>query len=389
MKIKFLLLLVFIFSIVTIIPLTNSASAQNNAEKPQKIVILSKGETVDEDYFASGDRVEILGNVNSDVFVAGGQIIIEGNVNGDVFAAGGTIEISGNVSQNIYVAGGQINIDGKIDGDLTTAGGNISLSNTAGVRGDVNAMGGNISILSPVGSDIRVGGGSVNLASTVGGDVLAGVGTIRLSNGAIIQKGLTYSSDEQVSISQDASVAGKINYIKPVRRVDVEKASGFFEGVNVVFTIISLISTIIFGVLFIWLLPNFSQRTAEIVKSKFWLSLLIGFITLIITPILAVILLVTFIGIPIGLFLLFAYAVIIYISKIFVALTVGEYINKTVKWKLTPIWTFVVGISLYYIVGIIPVIGGLMKFMVLLVGIGAIVIQEKYYITTLRDKKLL
>jgi hypothetical protein len=56
---------------------------------------------------------------------------------------------------------------------------------------------------------------------------------------------------------------------------------------------------------------------------------------------------------------------------------------------LTPVWVFGVGLLLYYLVGIIPIIDILVKIVALLAGTGAIVLQKKNSFVTLRAKKLL
>ena len=58
------------------------------AQEKEKMVILSKGETIDRDYFAAGDETQISGTINGDAYVAGGTVIVDGTVNGDLMAAG-------------------------------------------------------------------------------------------------------------------------------------------------------------------------------------------------------------------------------------------------------------------------------------------------------------
>ncbi|MBT7553078.1 hypothetical protein HN670_01245, partial [bacterium] len=58
------------------------------------VVFLAIDQTIDHNYYAAGQNVEIYGTVNGDLFLAGQNIIIDSeNINGDIFAAGSTLTI--------------------------------------------------------------------------------------------------------------------------------------------------------------------------------------------------------------------------------------------------------------------------------------------------------
>jgi hypothetical protein len=86
---------------------------------------------------------------------------------------------------------------------------------------------------------------------------------------------------------------------------------------------------------------------------------------------------------------MFAYFVLIYVAKIFISLTIGKFFTEKAKWNLNSYWAFVLGIFIYYIVGFVPVVGGLMKIFATFAGIGAILIQKKAEYSVLREKKII
>lgn len=372
MKLKLVSALILLLLPVFIFPLfSKSAFAQN--KKEEKVVILENDKTLNEDYFASGDRVEVLGNVNGDVFVAGEQIIIEGNVAGDVFAAGGSIEIVGDVMEDIYAAGGQITIDGKVGGSVTIAGGNISFSNNASVGEDINVAGGNISIASPVGEDVRAGGGNVTLSNTVGRDVLAGAGALRLGKGASIGNALTYLSERKVSIANGATISGKTNYFAPqYDRGQPQKAAGTLAGGAIALMLANAFSTLVVGLIFINAFEKFADNRISAIKNNPWLTIIFGIIVLIIAPLLFVLVMATLVGIPLAIISFLAYLVVIYVSRIFAITLLGGYILKTLNNKKNLSWTFIVGLVTYYILGLVPIIGGITTFIAVILGLGTI-----------------
>ncbi|KKR51028.1 MAG: hypothetical protein UT84_C0003G0023 [Candidatus Curtissbacteria bacterium GW2011_GWA1_40_16] len=281
-------------------------------------------------------------------------------------------------------------IEGEVGRNVSVAGGNVTLDKSAQIAGNAAIAGGNVDVLSQI-KDLSVAGGNVKIESTVLGNLTAGAGTLTILGDSRVSGNLEYWSVEKATIAPSVQIAGKTTFhqTEETNTKRQEAARRFFAAIGMFFTVISFISSLVVGLLLIWLMPVYTQKTVDIIRSKFWLSLLLGFVTLIVVPVAVLILLITLVGIPIGLILLFGYFVILYLSKLFVVLVFGKYIAGRAHWKLNSYWVFIASLAAYYLVGFIPVIGPLMKLIVLFVGVGAIVISKKYYFTTFRSKKLL
>jgi hypothetical protein len=363
------LLSFFLLFVLLFLPL--NVFADSPMFNAQNTVSLNKDQIINHDYFTAGKRVIINGTINGDAYIAGGQIDINGIITGDLLVAGGNIVIRGNVNQNIRGVGGNITIEGRVVKNISLAGGNIMIDKSA-----------------TIGGNVVLAGGNGQIAGNILGDVTAGIGMLDLTPGTVIQGNLNYWSNSKATITSEVSVLKSTTFHQTNFRQPMIKERRIFSDANGFFGIIGFVSSLIFGILLIWLFPIYSQKLADNVTNKFWLSLLIGFVTLIIVPITIVLLLITVIGIPFAILLAFAYGFILYLSKLFVALAIGQFINAKGKWNIHPIWTFVGGLVIYYLVGIIPVIGALMKVIVLFAGLGTIVMQKKYYFSMLRDKKI-
>lgn len=377
-------------------------AGRDKAMQANETVILSRSETINETYFASGDTVIISGTINGDAYITGGSIEIDGVINGDLLVAGGTIRIDGDISDDIRVAGGQITIDGRVGKNVTAAGGMITFSESAIIEGGVVAAGGNLIFEAPVTNNIYVGGGSVSIKNQVGGDVMAGVGTLTLGSRSIIGGDLTYWSDEPIIQQSGAQIAGSIEQKEQSHKKDSSKAMkydknddkeaqalGFFAGIAVVGLLLKIVSSTIVGLLMLRFLPIFTKQAVEAVENKPWLTLGIGFLTLIVTPIAALILMATVVGLPLGLIALAAYGVGVYLSHIIVSLLIGQKVFAYSKKKVATAWALITGIIIVTIVGALPVIGGLAKFAILLFGLGALVLTEKHVYEQVKEKKLI
>lgn len=372
----FILFFLFFFSFYV-----NAQTSKND-----KSVTLDKSEIVNENYFTSGDIVTISGTVNGDIYVAGGNIIIDGIVNGDVFAAGGTITISGSVTEDVRAAGGQLNISGIIGGGVTLGGGNISLSDTAIIKEGIVIGGGSIFILSPIGSSATIGGGQVTIGSQINGNALIGTDQLTLSPKARILGNLTYFSENKADLQKGSYISGETKYKALKKSIKPDKPSAkIFASF---FTLISFLSSLIIGLILLKLFPNFVIQTSQILETKFWRSVGTGFIFLFLTPIAILLLFITLVGMPLAGFAIAVYTAIIYISKIFASLFIGNKIIK-IKPQKSAFLQLLIGLVAFYLIGVIPLLGWIVSFILILAGSGSFIKQKKFLYNNLSSKKII
>ncbi|HVT00903.1 MAG TPA: hypothetical protein VHE53_01550 [Patescibacteria group bacterium] len=164
----------------------------------------------------------------------------------------------------------------------------------------------------------------------------------------------------------------------------VAAAIGFIALLKIFDTIIILI----LGFIFITLFPIYTNRVSNSVVDNFGSSLLIGIVTLIVAPIVGLLLFVTILGIPFALLLFVFYVLIIWVSRIFVINAIGQVILTKTK-KTTTAWTFLLGVLIYFILTLIPIISFITHVIVTILGVGALIIQKQRYYKELRTKKLI
>ena len=379
-----------LFLLTVAAPVMAQEKNQENFRQGE-VVTVAKGEVLNRDLFAFGERVEISGTVNGDVYAFGGTIIVDGIINGDLIAAGGSLNISGVVSQDSRVAGGQITITGKIGRNLTIGAGNVEITDSANIGGSLLAGAGNLNIAGPIEKDIRAGSGSLTISSAVGGDVDAGVDTLRLTSKASVGGNLTYWSDQEASIDGNAKVQGEIvkNTPPKTQGPTPEKIFGVAIGAVLFLKIISFITTLVLGLLIIRLLPKFSQNVATNIRKKPWASLGVGFLATVLIPIVFVILLVTVIGIPLAIMLLPIYLISLYVVRVFPMLWGGVILSEKLNWKINAYWSFIAGSFIYFIIQLIPIVGGLVTLFTVLFGLGTLLITKKETYTAARKSSII
>jgi cytoskeletal protein CcmA (bactofilin family) len=354
------------------------------------LVSLPADAVINKDYFAYGKRVEISGTVNGDVYVAGGQILVDGQINGDLLAAGGKITISGRVSQDVRVAGGRIAITGVVGRNLTVAGGEVDLTDSAAIHGGVVAAGGSLGLAAPIGGDAMLAAGHVTVSNRVGGSIEVATGDLRLTSKAAVSGDVTYRSSKTASIDPGATIGGVVvqKSMSEFPRPRVGTLLAAAAGALFLAKLVSFVSTLVLGLLFLSLFPRYTRSTIETLKKRPWVSLGLGFVVLVITPIVALLLLVTLLGAPLALILTALYLVGIYLGRVFVILWAGMALFAWRNKQVRDVWALVVGLVVYSVLTVIPFIGGLVTLFVILFGLGAILLADRSLYVVAREKEI-
>lgn len=354
------------------------------AAHQNKVVTLAKSQTINNDYFASGDTVEIAGQVNGDVYVAGGQITIDGRVAGDVLTAGGTITINGEVDGNVRSGGGQITINGQVAKNVTAGGGTIELAKGATIGGNIVAGGGNIQLAGETKGNAKLGGGTVSVTGPVGGNVEAGVGQLSIGSQAKIGGHLTYWSNQDATISSGASIGGPTVHNLPPKHEGSRLGRIGFWSHFYWFGMMLLLGGVVLLVL-----PNFTREVVATIEKRPLASIGIGLLGLIVTPIAIVLLAVTVIGIPLAVVVAVLYGLTMLFSLTWVVLVIGDWLAKALKFPNSAYIVLLVGALAYLLISLVPFLGSLVGGIGFLAGFGGLWIAKKELYGRLRKSRAL
>lgn len=322
---------------------------------------------IKEDVYAAGENVTVDADVIGDVVVAGGEVNVGGKVSADVIAAGGEVRITGEIGDDVRAAGGDIEISANIADDLIVAGGRISVTSASRVGGRTWLAGGDIDIAGRLGRELRAAGGAVSLSAEVNGDVELVGETLRVEPGAVIRGDLVYRTDGEITIDENATITGSV----------IRKPLPYDEGPGVVGGVVMSVLSILVSVLLLsYLFPGFVGSAVETLRTKIGRSLLTGLVLLIMVPVAILILFVTAVGWLAGVILLALYFVAIALATLIGIRTLTDIGAQQFKLDLAgSFWRLAGAVAVTAIVvaviGLIPVIGGLLWFLLLLGGLGA------------------
>jgi len=148
--------------------------------------------------------------------------------------------------------------------------------------------------------------------------------------------------------------------------------------------VVSFIAAVIFGCVLLAMFPTRIQEAANTERSSFWLSLGVGILLLIVTPVACVIAAATIVGLPLALAVTAVYLILVYSAKVFAGLALGQWILGVGRQTIPkPVGSMIMGLIIigaaHYALGLIPAAGGfvqaLFKLAVWIVGLGAFLIS--------------
>lgn len=327
---------------------------------------------MDEDVFAAGSDLLITGQAGGDLIAAGGNVDIAAGGALDIIAAAGQLFVEGPVGEDAILAGGSVTLSGAVAEDLIAAGGQVRVNRGARIGDDALIAGGTVRLDGDVGGNAVMAGGRLAVGGSIGGDLNAAGGNLEILSGARIAGSVSFRGAEPPVISPGATIGGDVDYIAESRfggHADDHRGIGWG---GVIWLALAMIVT---GIVVILLLPGIATGSAERLRARPVASALIGLALLAGIPFLAMLLMATVIGIPLGVIVMALYPVTLFVGFVVAAFAVSEWAIR--RWVTAPrplqrFGAFAVVVAALFLAYAIPWIGGWLALITLLPGIGAL-----------------
>ena len=393
------------------------------------------GGTVHGMLFAFGETVVVQKTavIDDDAFLFGNQIIVEEGavLSGNVYSAGQNVKIAADVARSLFVGAATLDLQDQaaVTNNLFFVG--FQFLAAEGTSVGRNLYAGNYqSILNgTVENDGRIGAGAVRLNGVVNGDFELDVDSagevdpgfqywatymqqygipepiepgLQIADSAEVGGALIYTSPVELESLNESLIEGGVVYNTPQPETIVEAESQQMHItyrnplLNRAGRVLRLLVTLaLLGALVLWLKPQVLKDTAEQAAAKPLNAAGVGFISMVVVFIGATMLfgLLIFLSIMFSLIGLnglgsaiffFGLASLVWVvtmfsilmvygSKLVVADWVGSLIlgDAMAGSKYKPAVALLIGLAIYVFVTAIPILGGLIRFAVTLVGLGA------------------
>ena len=247
------------------------------------------------------------------VVITGGVVVPPGQTAGDVIVLDGTVRIAGHVTGDVVSVAGPVRVSGRVDGDLIAVSDRAFLGSTA-----------------RVGGDLRYG-------------------------------------DESPVLARGARVDGKVS------NEDWDDSLNGWGWVSVLAWWVAVsVSTLIMGVLLVWLAPGALYAAERAVQERLGATVGWGVLIAIGVPVLAIVALVTLVGIPFGIALLLAAIPVLLVAYATAAWIVGR---RVLRNRSASLWAALfAGWGILRLLALIPIAGELVGLAATVVGLGALAV---------------
>jgi cytoskeletal protein CcmA (bactofilin family) len=245
------------------------------------------------------------------VVLTGGVVVPAGQTVGDVIALDGDVTIAGRATGDVVSVAGPVRVTGRVDGDLIAVSDRATLGPTA-----------------RVGGDLRYG-------------------------------------DERAVLAPGASVAGEVS-----NENWADAANGWGWVSWFAWWLAVSVSTLIVGALLVWLARRALNAADRAMHEHLGASVGCGVAIAIGVPLLAILALVTLVGIPFGVALLLAAVPVLLVAYMTTGWIVGR---RVLRNRSTSPWAaLLVGWGILRLLALIPIAGALVGLVATVVGLGAL-----------------
>ncbi len=340
----FLAFLLLIISLIIIIP---KASA----------VTFDRGETVRIDFQGQnetrvviGNQVELTGELDGDVYVFAQSLISKAVINGDLLGAVGAGLISGNVNGNIRMLGSEITITSNAR-NATIAAGTLILGEQSQLN-DVLSLA-QRSEFRGVTRNIHAQGVNVTLAGTTTERVQLQAQKVFLDPQTSIEGSLGVVSKQKPEQFDSIEIGGTREFQLQKKHAKINPAN---ELVKFFWVLVM-----------VYLIRNITSLKSSILSFiPGPRTLLIPLVGLLLTPIIAILLALTIIGLPLTAVLGLLWVIGLILAKPLFAIFAAEYVSRQKQWNIhlsILITTVAIGLLVN-----LPFLGSLISLAIFLFG---------------------
>ena len=316
-------------------------------------------------YLDTNDNINFNKDVDGDTALAGNIVDVIGNIDGIGFMAGNVINIDGSL-EYAFSAGSQINITGHIAKSLYLIGSEINFDDNASVGKDIKIAGQNINLAGELERHVEAIGTNITIAdnTTIYGNVDLEANNITIGDNVTIHGSLTYNESANATIS-------KTTLITDINKIPTKTDNEKIDTNEILQTIVNLV--IVFLVVSI-LFPQTIEKTSKLYKKQsfglYVRNIGAGILILICIPLITILLLLSNVGIALGLILTALYIMALYLAYMYSGFILGEILLiKALKLKVNKYLSGIVGIIILTLLSLIPIIGTALIFIAITLGL--------------------
>ena len=339
----------------------------------QGTLTIAADESIDDTLILGAKNIVVEGNVNGDLIAFARHLVVEGSVSGNLIAFGRSITLEGEVDGFLASAASEVELKGaEVTGDLWAAAKTVTIDGESRVDGNTTLAAERGSLDGSVGRDVLMLGETLDVDGSIGKDLQTFTAYVNLLAGAHVGGDLRFLTEDGNNLHQSPTsvVDGEIEWLEEA--AEVQPASRYLNFRFYLRELLQLISAFLVGLVLFWLLPRLRNlrlnRGVEGLKTAG-----LGLVTLISLPVAMLLLAITLVGLPFTVIGVFLLVLLIYLAKIVLSLMIGRMMLRSSARADSLAWALLTGLAVVFMAINLPAIGGVINFLLTIVGVGMII----------------
>ena len=318
---------------------------------------------------AAGALVDLGVTTTGDVKVVGAKVTFAGSVGHDLDVFGASVDLKGHVANELRVGGAVVDLSVSTGGALRGGGATFTVSPTSDIGGELTAGGAVISIGGHVAGKVTIGGARVLFDARADGPVDITGDTIVIGPNARIGGELTIRSPNDPKVDTAATITG------PITRAAMPRWSPEIPWLwSVALAAAIAVSTMLAGLVLLIFGGRVFAASVLHVRHRPLSSFLFGILTVVLVPFIAIVLMATVVGIPIGFAILFIMPFLFVFGHAVAAAGIASGLLLRRPAEAGAVLSFVmlvIGALILAALGFIPFVGPLIVCIAVVLGVGA------------------
>lgn len=356
----------------------------------------------DDDVFLAGNIIRFDGKVRGDLYTSCYELVQSDTVEGNLISFSRTVQSLGPVGRSFIGFAQYVTCNASVGRNLIGFAQNISVGPDVVVGLDADLFAGTVVFQGEAGRNLKIRSDHAVFSGKVRGNLDFQGDLLTISPEAVIEGDLIYCSPEAAEIGNTNSIKGEVIPTKCEKKERggisfgklfmwlashrgyfltltffslvffVFSAIPFPAGLALVFLIASLL---VCGNLFIMLSKDLSARTERTLRNRTFPSLGTGFAIMILSPIVAVVLILSILGAPLGGVFLLVMGVAFFAGGVYATGFIGREVCMALKLGSPGSAGYLgysIGIVLIVVLSFLPVIGYLITLLVIMMGLGGL-----------------
>jgi hypothetical protein len=313
-----------------------------------------------------GRSIIVTAPTMGDLSALGWSIVSAGRTYGDGFLMGGSISSRAPVEGDLRAVGGSIHVQEDVLGDLVALGYRVSAPAHVGASTLVAGL--NVSLTGGASGPVTIYGNNVLLAGTFANNVnVVATGVVTLDTATVIRGKLVYESPDLARIPDSARLVGGVERHNSSYLPDVGTSRALAFASIAIFILVRIVGALILAGLLAGLFPALAEHVADRATHRkirtFFVTTLLGFAVLVATPILCVMLALTFVGLGLAVLIGILYVLLLVLAVLYAGILVGMVLMRRLFGRRDVRWhEGVIGMLALSLVALVPGVGPLIAF---------------------------